>query len=79
MLLKKNNFYVIKFMDLEVIIYYNQDEDMEMKQVETREATQLEKEYWFDAMSEIDETMERQKFDAVSLDEFDNWKKEKGY
>jgi hypothetical protein len=95
MKIKKNNFYVfsvkqndglqgydgngkrepIAAVDL---IFYHKGEDMETD-IECRLCTELEKEYWLDSMEISDEIIPDMDFGAVSLCDFEDWKKEKGY
>lgn len=95
MKLEKNNFYVFSVLEddelfgyngygervspknVNVIFYHNAD-DMETT-LDCRICTQLEKEYWLDCMNIIDEQIPNVDYSAVSLCDFEDWKKEKGY
>jgi len=64
--------------DKQVVIFFNEDSEIETRDdLEVREATNLEKEYWIDAMREADEN--NQNFGGVGLGKFEEWKKDKGY
>lgn len=92
--LKEKTFYVVKYEGGQGLIGYDEEgnpvdknEPIEIiffnaekreTNRELREATELEKEYWYDAMEVSDELFEED-YGAVSLCEFENWKKEKGY
>jgi hypothetical protein len=95
MIFRKNNFYVLSLSEFDNlngfdvngnkvssklvdVIFYHTGEDME-SEIEGRLCTELEKEYWLDSMDIIDETIPNQDFGAVSLCDFEDWKKQKGY
>lgn len=64
--------------DKQVVFFFNEDSEIETKdELQVREATNLEKEYWIDAMAESDEN--NQNFGGVGLGKFEEWKKDKGY
>lgn len=91
MLLKKGNFYIIEIDDSVqgydaygkkvneyerfVVIFFNEP-DM-TTELNVREATELEKEYWIDSMQESDE-INQNEFSGVGLELFEEWKKLKG-
>lgn len=95
MTLRKNNFYVFSVSEednlvgydenghkvstklVDVIFYYKGD-DMETE-MKGRLCTELEKEYWLDSMDIIDGLIPNEDFGAVSLCDFEDWKKQKGY
>ncbi len=61
----------------EIIMFYNLDEEMDISdELNPRDATELEKEFWTDAMNNADMNTN---FGAVSLSTFNQWKKQKGY
>lgn len=95
MKLQKNNFYVFSVKEDDEldaydengnkvsskstdIIFYHIGNDMETD-IECRLCTELEKEYWLDSMEIIDGVIPNENFGAVSLCEFQDWKKQKGY
>jgi hypothetical protein len=95
MKLEKNNFYVIPILEKDELlgydesgekklsksvdlIYYHNKEEMETT-IKCRPCTQLEKEYWLDSMEFADEEIPEHDFGAVTLCDFEDWKKQKGY
>jgi len=75
MILKEKTFYVGKYDGREIVLFNS--EQIEVN-IELREATQLEKEYWTDSM-EIADGESEENFGAVSLCDFNEWQKQKGY
>lgn len=63
----------------EVVMFYNLEDELEIRdELKMRLASDLEKEFWIDAMSQAD-SKKTNDFGAVSLSTFDKWKKMKGY
>lgn len=62
-------------LDKYIVIFFNEP-DTETD-INAREATELEKEYWFESMQESDETDENN-YSGVSLGFFQEWKESKG-
>ena len=94
MLLKKNQFYVFNYEGKDELPGISEDGEIiishpheiiffNSREIETstilRDATQLEKEYWFDSMNIVDESGIDPNYSAVSLCDFEDWKKQKGY
>jgi len=75
MILKEKTFYVAKYDGREIVLFNSEKIEVNF---ELREATQLEKEYWTDSMAIVDGESE-ENFGAVTLCDFNEWQKQKGY
>ena len=67
-----------KIIDKKVeIVLFNTQDDFETSKEGIREATELEKQYWLESVQIVDESDIKEEIGAVSLCDFEEWKKSK--